>query len=439
MRPLEWLVLLSIVPFLLHPLFPERWRRRQAAWVLGVLPSLSALIQIAFEGWRVQMLPLYFLTFVALLLHRRQPQPWICASLTVLTAAAALLPAWVLPVLHLPSPSGPYNVGVTDRVVPAEGGRRLMTTVWYPTSAAAGLAPLTHHPAQIAAGLGRAFGMPGAAPLLQHLRYITVHATTDAPVQAQAFPVVVFSPGMTGLRLQNSETFQELASHGYVVVALDHTDAAAVTVFPDGEVRPFDLSRFGIRPDQVQQSNALLLPHWMRDQRRVYDALAEWNQTDPLLARRLDLSRIGSLGHSFGGVTAVEWCRLDPRCRAAANLDGGWATTMPPHGTTKPLLLISAQASSGLPVAMRHWALLMQRSAGHPLWLELPNSNHVSFTLIPRLSPLLSPRHYQADAGQREINRALRTFFASAFKGESARFSAEAAQWTDMPIRFPEP
>jgi predicted dienelactone hydrolase len=41
-----------------------------------------------------------------------------------------------------------------------------------------------------------------------------------------------------------------------------------------------------------------------------------------LLGGRLDLRRLGGFGHSFGGNAALQWCRDDRRCRAAANLDG---------------------------------------------------------------------------------------------------------------------
>ena len=41
--------------------------------------------------------------------------------------------------------------------------------------------------------------------------------------------MVLFSPGLAGVRSQNTAWAQELASHGYVVVALDHPyDSAAL-------------------------------------------------------------------------------------------------------------------------------------------------------------------------------------------------------------------
>jgi Platelet-activating factor acetylhydrolase, isoform II len=117
---------------------------------------------------------------------------------------------------------------------------------------------------------------------LQHLRYFTLAASNHAHPLAEGapFPVLVFSHGMVGLRLQNSSMLQDLASWGYVVVALDHTDAAAVTVFPDGEARFYDLARFGITAADGEPDQALMdervFPVWVADQRFAYDTLEAW-------------------------------------------------------------------------------------------------------------------------------------------------------------------
>jgi hypothetical protein len=50
---------------------------------------------------------------------------------------------------------------------------------------------------------------------------------------------------------------------------------------------------------------------------------------------------VGALGHSFGGVTAAELCRVDARCRAALNLDGiPQYGAMLEHGATRPFLML---------------------------------------------------------------------------------------------------
>lgn len=97
------------------------------------------------------------------------------------------------------------------------------------------------------------------------------------------------------------------------------------SVFPDGEARPFSLEQFGISSTDTDQMKMLItekmFPVWVADERFVYDTLEQWAANDSLLAGKLDLARIGSFGHSFGGATALEVCRVELLYRAAANMD----------------------------------------------------------------------------------------------------------------------
>lgn len=416
--------LLSFVPALLLPFIPQQWRRRLLAVVL--LPALALALHLVVEGWRTQMVPLYVLGVLApairlpALLGRESTAPrgrgaQASVATALLLVFFGVLAGWLLPVVKLPEPTGRYRVGIVDRELVDEArGRRLMVSVWYPAAQRGAPAPLTHNPDEIMTALANLTGMP--APLFQHLRYVTLAASEDVPVSAERapFPVLVFSHGLVGLRLQNSSTLQELASWGYVVVALDHTDAAAVTVFPDGEARFYNLERFGI-PADVEPDKALVtarvFPMWVADQRFVYDTLETWAAHDPLLAGNLDLTQIGSFGHSFGGATALEVCRVDARCRAAVNMDGGLygdSVTLP---AVRPLLLMSSADSSRYPDTVETWAHMIAHATNAAYWLELPDSNHYSFTFSQLLSPLLAPQGFDPRAGLRVVDKYLRAFF----------------------------
>ncbi len=345
-----------------------------------------------------------------------------------------MLAGWLLPVVTLPEPTGPYAVGIVDReLVDQARGRRLMVSVWYPAAQGGTPAPLTHHPDEVMTALGNLAGLP--APLFQHLRYVTLAASEGAPALAEStpFPVLVFSHGMVGLRLQNSSTLQELASWGYVVVALDHTDAAAVTVFPDGEARFYNLERFGI-PSDVEPDKALVdervFPAWVADQRFVYDTLETWAVHDPLLAGKLDLTRIGSFGHSFGGATALEVCRVDARCRAAVNMDGGLYGESVTQPAVRPLLLMSSADSSRYTDTVEKWTHLIANATASAYWLELPGSSHLSFTFSQLLSPLLAPRGFEPRAGLRVVDKYLRAFFDTHLRGPG-HTSARTGIWRD--------
>ncbi|HYF66395.1 MAG TPA: hypothetical protein VD886_26440 [Herpetosiphonaceae bacterium] len=441
MRTLEWLLCLSFVPIVLLPLSPPHWRRR---WLLAAapLPALVTALHLAVEGWRVQMLPLYTLAALVLAIHlpalfgrsrppRRRRGILVSGAAGLALVLGGVLAGWALPVVELPPPGGPYAVGLVDReLVDAARGRRLMASVWYPAARPGAPAPLTRHPAEIAAGLSKLTGLP--APVFQHLRYVNLAASQGAPVLADGgpFPVLVFSHGMVGLRLQSSPVLQDLASRGYVVVAIDHTDAAAVTVFPDGEARFYDLGRMGM-PAGVEPTTALMdehvLPAWIADQRFVYDTIEDWAASDPLLAGRIDPGRIGSFGHSFGGATALEVCRVDPRCRAAANLDGGLYGGIAREPATRPLLLMTSAESNRYQEAIDGWAALIDNAQADAAWLELPGSNHLSFTITQLLSPILVPAGFDPRAGLATAGAYLGAFFDAHLRG------------IDSPLLHPQP
>jgi predicted dienelactone hydrolase len=425
MRPLEWLFLFSFLPILLTPFIPQTWRRR---WLVVTvpLPTLMGGLHVIVEGWRIEIVPLYLLAGIVLvsrlpvLLGRestvRRRRGMLMSSVgALLLVLSGVVAGWLVPVFKLPSPTGPYHVGVVDReLVDKARGRRLMVTIWYPAAQGGPPAPLTHYPDEVATALGNLFGSPAA--LYQHIRYITLDATDGVPLATDRapFPVLVFSHGLVGLRLQNSSTLQELASWGYVIVAIDHTDAAAVTVFPDGDVRFYNMERFGIPPD-VEPDEKLVtdrvFPVWVADQRFVYDMLETWAVNDPLLAGKLDVTRIGSFGHSFGGAVSLEVCRVDSRCRAAVDMDGGLYGQTLTQPSVRPLLLMTSAESMQLSYAVKRWRQMIANADAPAYWLELPGSTHLSFTITQLLSPLLVPKGFDPRAGLHTVDKYLRAFF----------------------------
>jgi dienelactone hydrolase len=271
-------------------------------------------------------------------------------------------------------------------------------------------------------GMANLTGLPGI--VFQHLRYIDVAASDGAPIldTTERFPVLVFSHGMVGMRLQNASMLQELASWGYVVLALDHTDAAAVTTFPDGETRLYDPTRFGLPADEAPSADAVetnMFPVWVADQRFAFDTLEAWEDNDPLLAGKLDLDHLGAFGHSFGGATSLEACRINGRCQAAADLDGGLYGDMVEQPASSPMLLVSSASSGGDDAARAKWRSAAERAQGPALWLELPGSSHLSFTDSELLSPLLPPPGFDSRTGLAQVNHDLRLFFDTYLRGEA--------------------
>ncbi|WLQ49986.1 esterase [Streptomyces poriferorum] len=325
-----------------------------------------------------------------------------------------------LPTARLPRPTGPFGVGSTilhlvdrSRTDPwapdASPYRELMVSVRYP-AAPRGAAPrVPQMPAAAAAHFGGPEGAAalnlGMAPGSADWGATLSHARQDAPVHPRAgrLPVVLYSPGLGDPRTWNTALVDDLASHGYAVVTVDHTYEATEVEFPGGRLatmRIFD----GAPPSDPDAVSALLrkvVAVRVADTRFVLDRLPELNRTR--FGDVLDLRRIGMFGHSAGGFTTAQAMHDDRRIRAGINMDGqmdyvGGAlpdgsrlSTVALEGLDRPLLLMGTESEgSGDYRQQPSWAAFWRNTRGWKANVTLTGSRHASYTdaqvLLPQLA-----------------------------------------------------
>ncbi len=412
MRLLEILLLLTPIPYFVWPIIS---RQERPQWVV-LSPVLSLLIipiHLLIEGYRWQMLPAYLFTTVLALyaLWRWRQNPagssrsrWVLILVSLLglllVGITAVLPA-ALPVPRLAEPSGPYNIGTVtyywldnarqEIFGPEPGGpRELMVQIWYPAESTNNEAIPWHNDIKtVGPELANWLGLPPF--LLDHISLSRTHSVTAAPLlttQSQ-FPVLIFSHGLGGVRMQNTFQMEELASQGYVVASIDHTYGGAVTIFPDGRVALFDTATID---GHVAQAGNRLIHIWAEDGRFVLNQLEQLNEQDPngIFTDHLSLDQIGYFGHSTGGGTAFLFCQLDDRCAVGVALDG-WLNPLneeiAAQPMTKPFLFLKAEdwstAENSAAIQAAHEARQTPGSI-----ITLPGTRHYNFTDIPLLSPL---------------------------------------------------
>ncbi|HZT43067.1 MAG TPA: hypothetical protein VFA07_12940 [Chthonomonadaceae bacterium] len=247
----------------------------------------------------------------------------------------------------LPAPTGPFAVGqVTyywtdtarpEPLSPQKGAHReVKVTVWYPAEAPAGAEMAPYFP-QFAA-IEKCVGEKDMKALLgasysrvKSGRFRT-HSVENARIAPghKAFLVLVFSPGFGEYSLTYTAVLEDLASHGYVVAAVDHPYDTSCVVFPDGRTIPFAQAQFDAaakKPEGVVNYQIAQIPIRAADMRFVLDQLIRYDKTPGLgapFAGRLDLRRIGAFGHSVGGMGAARLCQIDPRVRAGMNQDADY-------------------------------------------------------------------------------------------------------------------
>lgn len=357
-----------------------------------------AIIQLALEDFYWQLVPAYLVLAVVVVLsvvprlEVRGFARWAGKAGLVLLMLAAIAP-WTmfLPVPALPRPEGPYAVGTetfrwidTQRDEPStedpSDHRNVIVQAWYPAADNS----KGRHSVYID-GLGHLPPSISLLPsfLMAHFGHIDTHGIVDAPVsntQAE-WPVIIFMPGYGAPRAFYTGLVSNLASKGYIVLALDHPYESAVTKLADGRiattVEHFDKND----PDRTRFMEGRLNLR-IGDVRFAIDQMARPGAFGPRLSGRLDASHIAAAGHSLGGATAAAAMDRDPRIKAAVNVDGTLYGGLSGDVSPRPFLLVESDHSE-TPHSDRYEtgnAKFFQQFRGGDYRFELTHANHFSFT-----------------------------------------------------------
>jgi predicted dienelactone hydrolase len=237
----------------------------------------------------------------------------LTAALAVGVAAPFVdaAPGWPAPArITLPPPTGPHSVGTVSlhlvdrsRPDPVAGPghhRELMISVWYPATRDARRCPVA--PWLAAAPMRALLAANGFAADAAAAPRTAAHEGCPAMRMPGGRPVIVFSHGAGGHRSETTIVVQELTSHGYIVVTVDHT-YDAFTEFPGGRLSVPD-DDLPVTPwDHVDDIRFVL--------DRIEDLAAGRNpdaERRPLpagLSAALDLRRIGMFGWSKGATATA--------------------------------------------------------------------------------------------------------------------------------------
>ena len=425
--------------------WPARWPRVR----LGACLALAALavLQGACMGFTWQFVGGYLL-LAALALPWRATRRWARLAAGIGLGAlllVAVAPWAVLPAPDLPAPRGPYRVGSTvfrwvdasrdetaspapaDPADPADR-RNVIAQAWYPATASPG------RNVAYMDGLGRlpraVYGLPRF--IFWRFGQADTHAVVDAPAStARAnWPVVIFSPGYGAARFGYAGLLADLASRGYVVIALDHPYESALVQLADGRV---------VGPASFEEKGVPHMEHQVvvraADVRFVLDRLIRGDGLGPL-SGRLDLGHIAAIGHSFGGATAVLAASHDSRIRAAADVDGMLYGDVRGQDFKGPLLLLESAATDEIePYARATRAAIADVPAGG--WrYAIGGSNHLSFTDAERF--LSAPARWLAARVMHGARGAAHTqavavdildaFLSAPLKGKPVDIAAAAAR-----------
>jgi len=191
--------------------------------------------------------------------------PLVClAFLAILAAGCGGEKASSKPTAYAmfdPEQPGPFKAGYArsqSQAINKKFNRKLPLDIWYPVSGAA------------------------TGKTVKYLGFIAGDALENAQIlePSRPYPMVIFSHGNQSVSVQNSFECEQLASHGYVVVAPTHvknsmTDYDASMVREMLVIRPADIS-----------------------------AVIDW-AGESEYAKFINFDAIGISGHSYGGYTSI--------------------------------------------------------------------------------------------------------------------------------------
>jgi len=363
----------------------------------------------------------------------------------------------------LPAPTGPHQTGRMSfhwkdaardelETKASDDKRELMAHLFYPADAKAAGNRAAYVPdadamrppwndAQVARITAmRAYSRENAAPPRGNARY----------------PVVVFMPGGGMKALTYHALFEDLASHGWVVAAIDPPYNARAVRFPDGRalgnLQPAE--RGWPQPRNREENQRFYqerIVHWSRDVSFVIDQLTALDRGNGPFARRLDLGRgVGVFGHSRGGQAAGTVRLLDERVRGGINIDGtqGEYPFMPVKGEdvsgSQPFLWIQqtlppppteeqlqrarrtrAEYDAEIQRIMAIWNRKLGAVTGGAMrvYIERPGITHIDFSDEPFWDGSMTPENRPGKLKTIADTRAwARAFFDGVVRGE----------WTDL-------
>ncbi|KQP29861.1 hypothetical protein ASF49_14350 [Methylobacterium sp. Leaf104] len=209
-----------------------------------------------------------------------------------------------------PAPTGAHPVGAA--AFSPVGGARV--ELWYPAK-------------------GGCLGLLArAVALLRTVLRPTQAVSCDAPPAPGLHPLILLLPSWFAERDVNTFMAANLASHGFVVAAVD--DFVHGPPLSGGD-RIAQLGSLDMTSEE-----AFATSRAVSRRRAVLGARAATATIDaviahPTLGPRIDADRVGVLGYSFGGSIAAAMSRETGRLRAVVNLDGdvvateAWPPTVP--------------------------------------------------------------------------------------------------------------
>lgn len=393
--------------------------------ILIISILVVTLLQIILEGYRWQMIPAYFILLISMLLlcfgkvfFRGSLFKKIVVGLFLfLSLSLAWVLPYIFPVFTLPEPTGVYEVGAQDIYLKTDldeiitedpsDTRELMIKAWFPAAPEEESRESYLNQAD-RQGFALKYGLPITS--FNYLDLIETHTFKDAQVAPGEFPVLIFSHGQYSNATGYSAIIEDIVSHGYIVLVINHTYESMGSLFPDGRIAYFnaeydsqklnqemtdlawtssqDFLKATTKVEKRAIAERLVLNYyaseitqrWAMDVKVVINELEVWNAKS-FLSNHIDLNNIGVFGHSQGGAAIGQAMVNSIKIKAGFNIDGVQWGTVINDTIRQPLVLLSSDWPDNHPKI--NTQVYREDNIANFTSFLLQNSGHASFMDIP--------------------------------------------------------
>lgn len=253
---------------------------------------------------------------------------------------------------QLPPTSGPFEVGTvsfelvdssrTDPLAPEpQDSRDLMVSLFYPTNVTTSEHGNFSFAPAFTPFMATVFDTHAGVPNGTSANLVS-RSYLNAPLVDSELPILVFGHGFGGSRLIYTAQLEELASHGWIIVAVDHTYEAIAVEFPDGRV-----VQSNVPADADLEYVKWVLPTRVEDVKFVLDSLR-----DPVTLKKipgleecdteLKTDSVGIFGHSLGGATAAQAMSNYSDFGCGVNIDGTLFGSVAGSGLENPFMTMGS-------------------------------------------------------------------------------------------------
>lgn len=362
----------------------------------------------------------------------------------------------IAPFKDLPPPTGPYTVATRtdtwtdssreETFTPGPDRRRLVVQVWYPTSEPVSGSPVPYvdDPDLRMPALAKQLRLP-VFPI-KHFTEVPTNSYPDLSPGSPdiTFPVILFSHGLSGMRFQNTALMEELASHGYVVLAADHPYEANITIFPAGQTAIYagGKRKSIIRGEATSHIDFSQLSIIVEDMRYMIDQVLDQQAVELISDLPINSDQIGVMGHSLGGAAVINTVIEDNRVDAVMVLDG-WYIPLPDSalslGIHKPFMHLGQKIWRD----PRNYVRLNElegNNSGPQFKLLVSNTKHPDYTDMPLFSPFSRYIGYTGTHEPLVLNRFIRSntllFFNAYLKAEDPGLISKELERSKTQIDF---